>query len=202
MKPNQIIKSVCGIVSAGVILLSSTSVYGQGRGMPVEARKTIHGLFDSHAKFERVVKVTEDGYVSRTTSEDPRAAALLKAHVKQMEARLKKGMGVRRWDPAYNEFGRHYQNISIKIKPIEKGIEVVAVGKTEMAKEIARNHASIVSKFVENGWSEHDVRHPSVASGKAIIELETGPQKSCCANGCQSSEASCASEGACCRSKE
>ena len=127
----------------GAWLFFHSSAFAQG--MPVEQRDTIHGLFDSHDKFQREVTHTEDGYISRTTSEDPAAVDLLQAHVKQMEARLKDGLRVRSWDPAYVEFVNHYDDIDIRITNITKGLSIVAVGKTEEAKEVARNHAGIRS---------------------------------------------------------
>lgn len=144
-----------------VILLAATltSNAQKGRGMPAEERQAIHGLFDAHQKFERKVTKTDEGYTSKTTSKDPAAVKILQTHVKQMETRLKKGLMVRRWDPAYVEFVKHYDDIKIKITNIKVGISVVAVGKTETAKKVARNHAGIIGKFIENGWSEHHKTH-------------------------------------------
>lgn len=161
---------------AVVLALPSGPVVGQG--MPAEAREAIHGLFDAHDKFERTVTKTKDGYVSKTTSRDRKAVKLLQKHVRQMEARLESGLMVRRWDPAYEEFVEHYDDIQITIEHIDNGIAVTAVGKTEAAKEVARNHAGIVSKFVKRGWKEHDVRHPAVAdqAGKATRKAGKGNQ--------------------------
>ena len=143
-----------------------------GRGMSEEAHATIQGLFDSHAQFERKVELTPDGYVSRTTSENPDMAKMVQSHVKQMESRLKQGLMVRRWDPAYDEFVRYYSQIDIKITPIEKGIQVVASGKTDEAKKVVRNHAGLVSRFVEYGWKEHDVAHPTAADKETTPAIE------------------------------
>jgi hypothetical protein len=141
--------------------------------MSLEAHQTIHSLFDNHARFSREVKVTEEGYVSLTTSDDPAAVKMVQSHVKQMESRLKQGMMVRRWDPAFEEFVRHYDDIDIKIENVEKGIRITASGKTEEARKVARNHAGIVSRFVKNGWDEHDVSHPTVAATGKALDLNT-----------------------------
>ena len=150
-----------------LILLAALSLpflaaNGQGRGMPAEARQTIHGLFDSHDKFTRVVRTTEQGYTAKTTSHDPVLVKLLQTHVAQMEKRLKQGFMVRRWDPAYEEFVRHYDDIDIRITKIENGISVTATGTTKEARKVARNHAAIIDAFIRKGWSEHDKRHPAV----------------------------------------
>ena len=168
-----------------------------GRGMPQEQRDTIHGLFDSHEQFERTVTITEDGYVAKTTSENPEAVRLIQAHVKQMEVRLKEGLRVRSWDPAYVEFVNHYHDIDIQITNISDGVSIVTVGKTDAAKAVARNHAGIISKFIEHGWKEHDKSHAAVfedseSDGTASME----GMKSCCA-GKESGEGgmSCSQDG-------
>lgn len=186
----------------GMLALSQSGARGKGHGMSPEAHDTIHALFDSHTKFEREVQTTESGYVSRTTSSDPEAVKLIQTHVKQMEERLNQGLMVRGWDPAYVEFVNHYDDIEITIKNIENGIEVVAVGATEDAKKVARNHASIVSKFVERGWKEHDVSHPAVASASNSVGKGPAGRGSCCQSSaggesCPSGAAGCSSDKGC-----
>jgi hypothetical protein len=132
--------------------------------MPPEARDNIHRLFDQHAAVKRTVTLTATGYTALTESDDPVIAKTLREHVDQMRARLDAGMGVRRWDPAYDEMVRHYKDLELKVEPTEKGLRVVMTGKTPAAVKIAQNHAQIVSKFVAHGWSEHDVEHPAVAA--------------------------------------
>jgi hypothetical protein len=149
-----------------IAALSLSPLATQGRGMSAEARRTIHGLFDSHDKFHREVRETDTGYVSTTTSKDPALVKLLQAHVTQMEERLKQGLMVRRWDPAYEEFVRYYDEIDIRITKIENGISVTATGATAEGAKVARNHARIVSAFLRKGWSEHDKTHPAVAANK------------------------------------
>ncbi|MBT5926992.1 MAG: hypothetical protein HOH33_10270 [Verrucomicrobia bacterium] len=178
MKTSQIIQIVTLLA---VIVITQPTSKAQGRGpgaMHADMRDTIHELFDGHDKFHREVKQTEDGYTSITTSKDPDAAKLLQKHVKQMENRLKQGMMVRRWDPAYEEFVRYYDDIDIKIKNIANGISITATGKTKEAREVARNHAGIVSKFVKHGWTEHDKSHPTVESN--VQSAKTDSPKACC----------------------
>lgn len=157
-------------------------------GMPAEFKETIHGLFDSHSLFEREVTETENGYTSKTTSNDPSAVKLLQSHVGQMEERLASGRMVRGWDPAYVEFVEHYSDIDIRIENLENGISITAIGKTPEAIEIARNHAGIVSKFIQLGWKEHDKSHAAVygqvnsetsPAGKVCCQTEGGEKAGC-----------------------
>lgn len=172
------------------------------RGMPADQRDTIHGLFDAHNQFQREVTLTDDGYVSKTTSEDAEAVALVQKHVKQMEGRLKDGLMVRGWDPAYVEFVEHYDDIDIQITNIENGISIVTIGKTQEAIAVARNHAGIISKFIDRGWKEHDLTHAAVYGEESSSESANGMKGMAC---CQSSSAAnaqgaevCDTEGGSC----
>ncbi len=183
---------------AGILaVLASVQIVSFASGMPAEQRDTIHGLFDAHKAFSREVIETDEGYVSKTTSEDPKAVKLLQTHVKQMEGRLKDGLMVRGWDPAYVEFVNHYDDIDIQITNIENGISIVAIGKTPEAKMVARNHAGIVSQFINHGWKEHDNSHAAVYGEPSDAKGKKG-LKSCCQMGGKSSsseESECCAEG-------
>lgn len=164
---------------------------GRGRGMPAEAREAIHGLFDAHDKIVREVTVTDDGYTAKTTSKDPEVVKILHKHVKQMDARMKKGLMVRRWDPAYAEFVEHYDDLRFKIVPTDDGLTVTTSGTTDAAKAVARNHASIISKFVEHGWEEHDKRHPAVIAADGATTTTTSVACEKCGKSCPHEGAPC-----------
>jgi len=146
------------------------------QGMPREAHDNIRTLFDQHAAIKRTVTLTESGYIAVTESEDPKVARVLRAHVRQMRERLESGLAVRRWDPAYAELVEHYQDLELDVERTPKGLRIIMTGKTPAAVKIAHNHAQIVSKFVEKGWSEHDVSHPAVSTPPA----DDASPKSCC----------------------
>jgi len=135
---------------------------GKARGMPPEAQEQIHQLFANHDKIRREVMETEDGYTSLTESDDAQVAAALKKHVSQMEDRLDEGLMVRRWDPAFEEYVRHYKDMDTQFEKTAKGVRMTVKGRTADAIKVARNHAKVVSAFVANGMAEHDVRHPTV----------------------------------------
>jgi hypothetical protein len=184
---------------AGILaVLASVQTVSFASGMPAEQRDTIHGLFDAHKAFSREVIETDEGYISKTTSKDPQAVKLLQTHVKQMEGRLKDGLMVRGWDPAYVEFVNHYDDIDIQITNIENGISIVAIGKTPEAKMVARNHAGIVSQFINHGWKEHDKTHAAVYGESSDAKGKMG-MKSCCQTGAKESAQN---EGACCAGGE
>ena len=169
------------ITALTILIISATTIFAQGHGpgrMHAEMRETIHGLFDAHSQFQREVTQTETGYTSTTTSKNPEAAKLLQKHVKQMEKRLKQGFMVRRWDPAYEEFVRFYDDIDIQITNIKNGIKINATGKTREARDVARNHAGIISKFIKKGWEEHDALHPAVATSESTTQ-KAAPEACC-----------------------
>ncbi len=79
-----------------------------------------------------------------------------------MAARLDGGMSVRHWDPAFAEFREHYEDTSVEIENIEGGVSVSVAGKTQDAIKVVRNHAAIISGFVEKGSKEMHQTHPAV----------------------------------------
>lgn len=158
------------------------------RGMPSENRDTIHQLLAAHGKIKREVIVTYDGYTSSTKSSDKDVVAALQRHVNQMEARMKKGLMVRRWDPAYVEFIEHYDDINLKTQKTDDGVRVVAKRSTEAAKKVARNHAGIISKLVLNGMDEAHKAHAAVLG--AATEAEA-IEKKCCQNMAETEQARC-----------
>jgi hypothetical protein len=133
--------------------------HGKGGG---EFQGVIHALFAAHEKIDRVVEITDSGYRAKTTSRDKEVAALLQKHVAEMAARLDGGMSVRHWDPAFAEFREHYDDTTVVIDNIAGGVSVTVSGKTPAAIKVVRNHAAIVSGFVEKGSKEMHQTHPAV----------------------------------------
>lgn len=168
------------ILLIAVTLIASWTVFagpppGKGRGgghgaghgrVADDFRGVIHSLFAAHDKFERSVKLTKEGYQARTVSDDPELAKRLQKHVAQMAERLDGGMSVRHWDPAFAEMREHYDDMEVSLKNIAGGVEVTVVGKTPEAIKVARNHAVIVSGFVEKGESQRHATHATALGGK------------------------------------
>jgi len=166
------------------VVAGALAVSARAQGLPPEAHDNIHRLFDQHGAVKRTVTLTPTGYTALTESDDPQIASTLRAHVKQMRERLDAGLGVRRWDPAYDEMVQHYKDLELKVEPTAKGLRVVMTGKTPAAVKIAQNHAQIVSKFAEKGWAEHDVKHPAVA---ASAKVPAAPKENAATGGAQCS---------------
>lgn len=163
MKPSSSTKTfVLALFTAAMAFSSSCAQQVGGRGLPPEAREQIHALFDAHAKIRRDLKLTADGYMALTESDDPKVAAALKKHVGQMQARLGEGLSVRRWDPAFAEYCDHYGELEHQFTTTDKGVRMTVKGRTANAVKIAQNHAKVVSAFAAHGWSEHDKKHDTV----------------------------------------
>jgi hypothetical protein len=148
---------VVGFFLGGAVMAQSG-----GRGMPREAQEQIHALFEGHKKIRREVVQTKDGYTAVTESDDPKMAAALKKHVKQMAERLESGLRVRRWDPAFAEYVAYYDEMSHQFEATAKGVKATVRGKTDVAIKVAQNHAAVVSAFAAHGWVEHDKTHEAV----------------------------------------
>jgi hypothetical protein len=136
--------------------------------MPAESRDNIHTLLDNHEKITRTVTLTDDGYVAVTESDDPELAKVLRAHIAQMEARLKEGLMVRRWDPAFVEVVAHFDQMETRMEPTGKGLKMTVKGKTPEAVKVAQNHAAIVTEFAHEGWTAHDRTHRTVLDSSSV----------------------------------
>ncbi|MBL9167761.1 MAG: hypothetical protein JNN07_08470 [Verrucomicrobiales bacterium] len=162
---------------AGALAWGPLGVHGQG--MPPEAQANIHTLFQVHAKITRSVENTKNGYVATTESDDPKAVAALRGHIRQMNARLESGLMVRRWDPAFAEYVAHYSDIRHHFSKTKKGVRMTVTGKTRDAIRVAQNHAAVISEFVKEGWKAHDRSHPAV-----VVATQTaGTSNECCFGG-------------------
>lgn len=146
-----------------LVFLPGVAKEPEGRGgLSPEARETIHTLFEKRDRIHREVKETKDGYEALTESDDPTVAKALKLHVRQMEKRLKSGLSVRRWDPAFAQYCDHYDEMEHRFEETEHGLRMIVTATDPLVARIARNHAGVVSKFVSEGWTEHDREHPGV----------------------------------------
>lgn len=166
-------KTALLLCTAALFAASTSQIHAQG--MPPEAREKIHHLFDNHTKLKRTVTVTETGYTALTESDDTATASALKAHVKQMSARLKSGLMVRRWDPAFAEYVEHYDEMEHRYEPTDKGMKATVRGRTPLGIKIAQNHAKAVSDFAAHGCEAHDRAHPAIESGKG--NASGGPRR-------------------------
>jgi hypothetical protein len=80
-----------------------------------------------------------------------------------MSERLKSGLMVRRWDPAFEEYVTHYDEMEHRYEATEKGMKATVNGKTPLGIKIAQNHAKAVSDFAAEGWKAHDRTHTAVS---------------------------------------
>ena len=144
---------------AALATTTSCAQQGGGLGMSAGAREQIHALFDAHHKIHRDLKLTADGHTALTESDDPKVAAVLKTHVRQMQDRLGEGLSVRRWDPAFAEYSDHYAEMEHQFTTTDKGVRMTVKGRTAKAVKVAQNHARIISAFAAHGWDEHDKNH-------------------------------------------
>lgn len=152
------------VILAGMLgitcLAAPPAEKGKLRGpLPDEQRAIIQTLAKDHKKLTRKVELIDKGYVATTTSEDKQISEKLKAHFRYMKKRLDSGAMVRRWDPAYAEMTDYYDKLEVKVEELPNGLKVTILGKTPEAVKVARNHASIVTKFVKEGEAEVQKKH-------------------------------------------
>lgn len=134
--------------------------------LPQEQQEIIHYLADHHKELKREVTLLDDGYEAKTTTKNKEVAAKLKQHFQYMEKRLDSGAMVRRWDPAFVELVKYYDQLTTKAEMLDDGIRVVVTGKTPAAVKVAQNHAKVVSQFAEKGMEAVQEEHAPAVDGK------------------------------------
>lgn len=127
--------------------------------MPPEFQDNIHKLFAHPEKIVRNVDFHANGYLAETTTTDPALVSVLQSHVAQMSGRLGGGQRVRRWDPAFEEFFAHYDDMEHKFTRLDNGIRAEITGKTPEAIAAAHNHARIIFDFSALGESQMHQPH-------------------------------------------
>jgi uncharacterized protein YdcH (DUF465 family) len=117
-----------------------------------EARATFHALLADHDKIHRAVEEIEGGVATTTVSEDPAIAKTIRVHVRQMQARVEKGDGLRYWDPLFVEVFKHHDEIAMTIEDVPGGVVVRETSQNPEVAKLIRAHAKTVSEFAERGF--------------------------------------------------
>lgn len=124
-----------------------------GPGMMQDVR-SVHGLLTSHQKIERRVEDIPGGVRTITTSDDPRVAELIRAHVRQMKDRYARGQPIRMMDPVFRELFRNRHKASLEFQDIPGGIRVTHTSDDPQVVLLIRQHARrFVSEAAKEGMS-------------------------------------------------
>lgn len=147
---------------------------GQGRcrngdstlsGRNVEARRTIHNLFDNRGEIQRDVTHTATGVKTHTWSGNPEVSDSIKEHVAQMLELVESDYGmIRGWDPLFRSVFEHKDDIETVAINDETGVHITSEGNTPCAERLVQMHADVVSGFVSKGREEARQPH-SVPDG-------------------------------------
>ena len=116
-------------------------------------------LLTNHKKITRTVKELPDGVETLTQSDDPEIAAKIKEHVKWMEHRIKERNPIRMRDPLFAEIFKHTEKISMRREEVKNGIRVIETSDDPYVAKLIKEHAKVVSGFVERGFSEAMKNH-------------------------------------------
>jgi len=121
------------------------------RGMSGDEHNAIFILLSWHNTIARTVKEIPNGVQTRTTTTKPELVETLRTHVRQMVRRLKQQRPVRMWDPVFRDVFAHADEITVSLKDVEGGIEVMETSNDPLVVMMIRAHAAKVSSFVANG---------------------------------------------------
>ncbi|WP_146193547.1 hypothetical protein [Sphingosinicella humi] len=133
---------------------SSDGMMGMmGEGM-MEDMGSIRSLLADHEKVERQVEDIPNGVRTVTTSDDPKVAALIRQHVRQMDARYDRDQPIRMMDPVFRELFRNRDRASLEYEDIPGGIRVTHTSDDPNVVLLIRQHARhFVSEAAEEGMA-------------------------------------------------
>jgi hypothetical protein len=170
-----------------------------GRGLPPAARDHIHTLLNQHGQIVRRLSLNDEGYVATTTSTNPVVATALRKHVAEMGDRLKSGLMVRRWDPAFAEYAAYYDQIDHQFEAIEGGLRATVRGRNPEAVKVAQNHARVIVDFATNGWEGHDRSHAAALDPASTAAATSAPAAGAAGKGDVAASAHPGCGSCCCR---
>ena len=133
---------------------SSNGMMGMmGEGM-MEDMGSIRRLLANHEKVERRVEDIPNGVRTVTTSDDPEVAALIRRHVRQMDARYDRDQPIRMMDPVFRELFQNRDRASLEYEDIPGGIRVTHTSDDPNVVLLIRQHARhFVSEAAEEGMA-------------------------------------------------
>lgn len=113
----------------------------------------IHELFINHDKIMRTVENLPDGIRTKTESDDPHIAQLIKDHVASMRKSVEAGSdtGLPIESDALHSIFKDYGKIGTKVETTDKGVIVVQTSADKDTIASLQQHASEVSDFVAQG---------------------------------------------------
>ncbi len=129
-----------------------------GRGMDAATMAQmgdIHEMFMAHERITRTVTNLPDGIRTVTESQDPRIAKILVAHVMSMNERVEKGddPGLPIESEALRAIFKNHDKIRTTVEATATGIIVIQTSADQETVALLQQHASEVSKFVEEGMA-------------------------------------------------
>lgn len=127
---------------------------------------TIQNLIDHRNEIEHSIDYDyhgPDGVGLRTTitSSNSQVSSWIQERVKQMIDCIENNQEPRSWDPLFAKTFERKDELNITATNIDDGVVADLLGLTDCGKSLAKAHADLVTKFIENGRSELQKEHPA-----------------------------------------
>jgi len=123
----------------------------EGKKSHRELMRDAHTLVFNNDLITREVEEIPGGVRTITTTSDLDLLEVLQRHPEEMGEYYEKGGMVRGWDPVFRALSQHADKVEMKVKKIERGVEVRATSEDEYVVKLIRAHAKKVSDFVTRG---------------------------------------------------
>lgn len=125
----------------------------------VTDRDDFHFLLEHHGDIRREVTELQTGVATVTESDNPAIAAKIRKHVAAMYRRVENNRPIRRRDPLFAELFRHADKIEMQVEQTANGVRVTETSDDAYVAQLIREHAKVVSGFVDRGFAEARITH-------------------------------------------
>jgi alpha-acetolactate decarboxylase len=110
-----------------------------------------HTLVFDHTTISRSVEILPNGVRTITTTTNPDMVPVLRRHPREMGELYQQGGMVRGWDPVFRELALVRDKVTMEVRDIENGVEVLSTSEDAEVVKLIQAHADKVSEMARRG---------------------------------------------------
>lgn len=116
-----------------------------------ELMRDAHALVFDHSSLKRTIEKLDNGVRTITTTTNAEMVPVLRRHPRDMAKLYGQGGMVRAWDPLFRELAAVSDKVTMDVRDIEHGVEVICTSEDPEVVKLIQAHAEKVSDMAERG---------------------------------------------------
>lgn len=125
-----------------------------------------HALLEFRDQIHRQVFETSNGIEAVSTADDPEVVQLLHAHMTSMDKRMRRGDGLRTWDPLFAALFDQAGRIDTQFELTPCGLRVRTSGRDPDTVALIKAHSQVIGCFLLSGQAAF--ARPYAVPGTAV----------------------------------